>query len=137
MQIFDAPGSSSPADVASHPERFSAAALRGFFRIASLWSLTNDEQRALLALPPSTVYKYRADPSNARLSRDTLERISYVFGIYKALAILLPRVESADTWVRRPNAAFGGKTALDRMTAGNVSDLYDVRRYLDGERGAS
>ncbi len=126
----------SPTEVGSHPERFSAAALRGFFRIADLWTLTNDEQRALLALPASTVYKYRSDPSRVRLNRDTLERISYVLGIFKALAILLPRSEAADAWVRRPNAAFGGRTALERMTAGNVADLYDVRRYLDAERGA-
>jgi hypothetical protein len=31
--------------------------------------------------------------------------------------------------------AFGGKSALDRMLAGRVVDLADVRRYLDAERG--
>ena len=30
---------------------------------------------------------------------------------------------------------FGGRSALQRMLAGNVSDLNFVRRYLDGVRG--
>jgi hypothetical protein len=43
----------------------------------------------------------------------------------------------ADAWVRKPNTAavFGGRTALQHMLAGNVSDLNFVRRYLDGVRG--
>jgi hypothetical protein len=72
-----------------------------------------------------------------KLSRDVLERLSNILGIYKSLAILLPDVKAADEWVRKPNAApvFGGKSALDRMLAGNVSDLNLVRRYLDAQRG--
>ncbi|MGZ5042379.1 MAG: MbcA/ParS/Xre antitoxin family protein, partial [Usitatibacter sp.] len=71
------------------------------------------------------------------LSRDTLERISYVLGIYKALQMLLPSDEAADAWIRKPNAAplFGGRSAIERMLSGNVADLYEVRRYLDGQRG--
>jgi hypothetical protein len=37
--------------------------------------------------------------------------------------------------MRAPNAAplFDGRSALDRMTAGNVGDLYVVRQYLEGQ----
>ena len=65
-----------------------------------------------------------------------MERISYIFGIYKALAILLPRADAADAWVKHPNEIFNGQSALDRMLAGNVADLYLVRRTLDAEIGA-
>jgi hypothetical protein len=43
----------------------------------------------------------------------------------------------ADEWVHRPNEAapFAGRTALDRMLGGHVSDLYVVRQYLDAQRG--
>jgi hypothetical protein len=69
------------------------------------------------------------------LSRDTLERLSYLMGIYKALRILLPG--SYATWIKRPNTnpLFGGKPALDRMLSGNMSDLFTVRQYLDAWRG--
>jgi hypothetical protein len=30
---------------------------------------------------------------------------------------------------------FGGRSALDRMAAGRVADLYEVRKYLDAQRG--
>ena len=71
------------------------------------------------------------------LPQDTLERISYVLGIYRALQILLPDPERADVWVRRPNDAplFGGASALDRMLGGQVADLFVVRQYLDAELG--
>jgi hypothetical protein len=71
------------------------------------------------------------------LSRDTLERISYILGIYKALQILLPDAAAADAWIKKPNSAtpFGGRSALERMLSGNVSDLYAVRQYLDAMRG--
>jgi hypothetical protein len=119
-------------------EQMSAAGLRAFARIAQAWGLSVDEQLALLGQPPrSTFFAWRKQPERASLSRDTLERLSNILGIYKSLQILLPDASSADTWVRQPNTAplFGGGTALARMLAGNVSDLHQVRCYLDGVRG--
>ncbi|MGD1066429.1 MAG: MbcA/ParS/Xre antitoxin family protein [Vulcanimicrobiaceae bacterium] len=129
-----APAAERTADVAA---RHGAAALRTFFQIAEAWHLTGNEQKVLLGLPRSTLAKYRADPASARLSVDTAERLSYLFGIYRGLQILLPRPEAADDWVRRPNDAppFHGQSALERMLSGRVADLYTVRHYLDGQRG--
>jgi hypothetical protein len=118
-------------------EAAGAAALRGFGRIADLWHLSIAEQLTLLGLSSrSTYFKWRKD-AQVRLPRDTLERISYLLGIYKALQLLLPDTRAADEWVRRPNEApvFAGKSALDRMLSGNVSDLFVVRQYLDAQRG--
>jgi hypothetical protein len=112
-------------------------AFRTFFRIAELWGLSPDEQMTLLGIPSrSTYYKWRHDPP-ARLSPDLLERLSYLFGIYKDLQVLLPDPAAADSWLRKPNAApvFGGRSALERMLSGHVADLYVVRQYLDAERG--
>lgn len=120
------------------PKRVGGAALRTFFRIAQAWGLQAREERVLLGNPaPSTFFRWKKDKDGA-VSRDVLERISYVLGIYKALQILLPRPESADAWIRKPNKAplFADKSALDRMLSGNVSDLFVVRRYLDAERGS-
>ncbi|GGD60976.1 MULTISPECIES: MbcA/ParS/Xre antitoxin family protein [Caballeronia] len=116
----------------------SAAGLRAFINIARDWALSADEQIKLLGSPGrSTYFKWKNTPESARLPRDTLERLSLILGIYKALQILLPEPHAADTWVRRPNTAppFGGKPALDRMLAGNISDLVAVRQYLDAMRG--
>lgn len=116
----------------------SAPALRTFFNIAKAWGLSVEEQMTLLGITAkSTFFKWQKD-RDGRLQKDTLERISYILGIYKALRILLPTSKSANQWIKKPNDAplFGGKPALDRMLSGQVSDLFVVRQYLDAERGA-
>lgn len=122
---------------AAPPEALSGPGLRAFFALAEAWSLRVAEQRTLLGDPPeSTFFKWKRQGDGA-LGRDTLERISYVLGIWKDLQILFPDAARADAWVRRSNdaAPFGGKSALQRMLSGNVADLYEVRRYLDAQRG--
>lgn len=116
----------------------SAAGLRAFFNIARDWGLSTDEQMVLLGAPGrSTFFKWKSAPESADLKRDTLERVSTLLGIYKALQILLPSAGVADAWVRKPNAAplFAGQSALSRMLGGNVADLVVVRQYLDAQRG--
>ena len=113
-----------------------STALKAFFKIAEAWKLDTEEQMTLLGSPPrSTFFKLKKE--GGTLSADTLERISYILGIYSALQIPLPDTAAADDWVRKPNGAsiFNGESALTRMLAGRVADLFVVRRYLDAERG--
>jgi hypothetical protein len=115
----------------------SAIAFRAFTRIAELWGLGVDEQLVLLGQPArSTFYKWRKEGAQ-HLPHDVLERLSYLLGIYKALQILLPEPARADAWIRRSNDGplFGGGSALERMLAGQVADLYVVRQYLDAQLG--
>ena len=115
----------------------SVPALRTLFRIVNLWGLSNKEQIKLLGNPPKSSFYRWKHGDNVTLSQDTLERLSYIFGIYSALQVLLPKPEAADAWIRKPNAAplFGGRSALDRMLSGHIGDLYIVRQYLDAQRG--
>ena len=112
-----------------------AAAKSAFFRIMQSWDVGDAEARVLLGAPSrSTFYNYKRGEGGA-LSADTLERISYVLGIYKALKLLFPNPQQADAWMRKPNAAFGGRSALERALGGKVVDLATVRTYLDAVRG--
>ena len=120
-----------------HSDALSGPGLRAFFKLAERWDLRVAEQRKLLGDPPeSTFYKWKREQDGA-LGRDTLERISYLLGIFKALAILFPDPARADAWLRKSSSAvtFGGQSALDRMLSGNVADLFVVRQYLDAQRG--
>ena len=126
----------------AHPAIAPGAALRTYFNIAKAWALNEQQTMTLLgfdASTRSTYFKWKKDPDSARLGRDKLERLSYVFGIYKALQLLLPDPASADGWLHRPNNAvpFGGRAAIERLLSGNVADLYVVREYLDTARGWS
>ncbi len=129
-----APSLARPAKAPSRKE-LTGPALRTFFRICDAWGLKEQEQMSLLGLDSRSTFQSWKRGAVSAIPKDALERISYVLGIYKGLRILLPR--SADEWVRKPNAAppFGGRPALDRMTSGNVADLYVVRQYIDAQRG--
>lgn len=120
---------------AANRKRLSGPALRAFFRIAQLWRLSVDEQMVLLGVTARSTYFKWKKVRNATLPKDTLERISHILAIYKALQVLLPDENAADTWMRLPNAAslFAGQSALDRMLSGQVSDLFVVRQYLDAQ----
>ncbi len=110
-------------------------AVRTFFRIAEAWSLKEQEQMRLRGLESRSTFQSWKRGAVASIPKDTLERISYIMGIYKGLQILLPK--TADQWVRKPNKAgiFGGRSAIERMASGNIADLYVVRQYIDAQRG--
>lgn len=111
-------------------------ALKAFFAITTKWLLTTEQERILLGVPKATFYRWKQQMDGS-LTSDTLERISYILGIYKALQILLPSEAMANKWIHKANTAplFGGQSALDKLLKGRVIDLADVRRYLDAERG--
>ena len=112
--------------------------LPAIFAIFSQWSLTGPQQMVLLGLSnEKTLYNWKNQPEKARLTRDMLERASYVLGIYKSLQILLPDSALADQWLATPNdnPLFNGMAPLDRLLAGQVIDLAVVRNFLDAERG--
>src|ERR1700712_511721 len=112
------------------------AALRTFWRLSDAWKLDTAEQTTLLGVGRTTLYQWKQGKVGP-LDRHVLERLSYLFGIYSALQILLPIAERANEWVRKPNDAplFAGKSALDRMLGGQIADLFVVRQYLDAQRG--
>lgn len=117
--------------------RHGRVALTFFFNLMNLWDVPAEDQMVLLgSVSKTTFYKYRKTPE-VRLPRDTMERISYLMGIHKSLRIMFGDKPSTYDWVKRPNtdAPFNGQTALNRMLAGSIVDLADVRRYLDAARG--
>ena len=113
------------------------AMLRAFFRLVERWALTDREGRILLGGPAARTYARwkagQAEPS--RISRDTRDRLSMLMGIHKNLRYLFPDPSRGYRWLRTPNTAFGGDSAVNRMMAGSVPDLAAVRSYLDAELG--
>lgn len=111
-----------------------SAGLEAFFNIAELWRLSTEEQIRLLGSPArSTFFKWKKD--GGAIPADTLERISHVLSIFKALEILIPDAGAADSWIQRTNDYFDGQSALNVMLGGQVVDIYRVRQYLDAQRG--
>lgn len=112
-------------------------ALRAFFNITELWGCSTAQRQKLLGdVSRTTIAKYARIPE-VLLSRDTLERISYIMGIYKALRVIYPTEALAARWIKQPNTAvpFAGASALEFMTRGSLLHLAETRRYLDAQRG--
>lgn len=112
-------------------------ALKAFFNIMDLWSVTDDQAQILLGhINHSTFYNWKRT-HYGQLTHDQLCRISLILGIYKSLQILFPDTESADSWIKKSNKApiFSGRSALEIMLSGNYEDLVFLRQYLDAQRG--
>ncbi len=107
--------------------------LKTFFNIAKGWGLSEDDEAAILGQPDREALCAWKVGKGPEVGEETILRISYVLGIFKAINILLPIPERADAWISKPNKAriFGGRSALDRMTDGDIDDLKIVRQYLD------
>ena len=116
------------------PAERHALALKGFFGIMQRWGIDNETARRMLGSPPERTFFAWKRGSVGRVPEDTLRRIGYVAGIWKALEILYSDPALADGWIKRPNDFFGGQTPLQRMAAGDVTDLAAVRAYLDAAR---
>lgn len=70
------------------------------------------------------------------LDPDTILRVSYLIGIFKALNVL-HKQELADQWISLPNKSpiFRGVVPLEYMIRGGIPAIQVVRRLLDARRG--
>lgn len=112
------------------------AMLRAVLNLFNRWNLTSAEARRLLGEPSERTYQRWRKGEVAAIPHDTVFRLGTLLGIHKALRYMFTDKERGYTWIRKPNDAFGGSSALDRMMQGNPTDLAAVRAYLDSERGA-
>jgi hypothetical protein len=112
-----------------------AAMFRAVLNLFRLWGVADEQAASLLDLPPRTYARWKAAGAG-RLGRDGKARLSNLMGIHKALRIIFLDPQRGYDWIKAPNAAFGGRSALAVMLGGELTDLMRVRRYLDAERGA-
>jgi len=126
----------TPRDFAPAPisDEEAAAAFRAAVNLFRLWSITDEQAGTLLDLPIRSYRRWKAGDIG-RIDRDAKARLSNLIGIHKALRIIFSEPHRGYAWVRAPNSAFGGRTALEVMLGGEMTDLMRVRRYLDSERG--
>ncbi len=113
-----------------------AAMARAVPNLFKRWGVTDGQACVLLGgLSPRTWARWKSGGAG-RLPRDLKARLSNLMGIHKALRLIFREPERGYAWVAKPNAAFGGCSALEVMLDGELTDLMRVRRYLDAERGA-
>jgi hypothetical protein len=117
-------------------ERLSPSAIKAFFNIMAKWDVRDEDARTLLGGVSHGHFYEMKKNAQRTLDADTLTRISYLVGIFKALNILYSK-KLADAWIQRPNAnpIFGGQAALAYMMKGGLPAMQTVRQLLDARRG--
>lgn len=126
-----APAASPGAEITAEEAR---AMLRACLTLFDRWGLSAAEARRLLGEPSPRTYQRWRSGEIAAVPHDTVFRLGTLLGIHKALRFMFASPAQGYAWVRRPNAAFGGRSALDLMLQGAPTDLAAVRAYLDAER---
>jgi len=111
------------------------AMFRACLNLFRLWKISDSEAAILLDLPPRTFARWKTG-TVGRIGRDQKARLSNLMGIHKALRLIFREPERCYAWPRLPNDVFDGRSALQIMLGGELTDLMRVRRYLDAERGA-
>jgi hypothetical protein len=114
-------------------KKLSRAGIRGYVAIAKKWSLTDAQALGLLgASSSSTLIEWQAKNEGQTLDEDTLMRISYTIGIFKALQYVWGK-NLADRWItlRNRGTPFSGDSPLDYMVREGQPGMQYVRRLLD------
>lgn len=100
------------------------------------WKLSDAEACTLLGgMSPRTWARWK-EGEIGRTDRDLRMRMAHLMGIHKGLRYLFRDAARGYAWIRKPNAAFGGMSALDLMLRGEIADLAAIRDWLNAERGA-
>lgn len=118
-------------------QQMNRVAMEAFFNLMDKWDIQGVEnKRKLLGMPSEATFFNWQKGIVRTVPHDTLMRISYLLGIHKALKMLFSgNNERSYLWIKKPNKAFGGQSAFERMLAGEITDLCEVRNYLDAMRG--
>lgn len=130
-QITVAPKPFSPDPITDEE---AGAMFRAALNLFRLWGVTDDQAAIILDVPRRTFARWKTGEIG-RIGRDGKARLSNLMGIHKALRIIFKEPARGYGWIKAPNAAFGGRSALDVMLHGELTDLMRVRHYLDAERG--
>lgn len=112
-----------------------AALARTTVNLFRAWDLSDAEARVLLGdMAPRTWARWKAGEIG-RIDRDLRARMAILMGIHKALRYLFTEPARGYAWIRKPNDIFAGQSALEIMLRGEITDLIDLRAYLDAQRG--
>lgn len=109
---------------------------RAVLALMARWGVRDEDAARLLGGLSVKTYRRWRGGEYGRVGRDLADRMSHLLGIHKALRILFEDPARGYAWISAPNAAFGGRSALEVMVqGGGMEDIRRVRRYLDSARG--
>ena len=108
-----------------------AALARTTINLFNAWDLADTEACILLGgMSRRTWARWKA--GDVISNREQRMRMAHLMGIHKGLRYLFKEPASGYAWLRKPNEAFGGKSALDIMLPGEMSGYSFLLNSADG-----
>lgn len=136
MQFATIQPTASRPDLPAITDEEAAALARTTVNLLRAWQLSDMEARTLLGDMAQRTWARWKEGGIGRIDRDLRARMAILMGIHKGLRYLFTEPARGYDWIKKPNSAFAGQTALDVMMRGEITDLIDLRAYLDAERSA-
>jgi uncharacterized protein (DUF2384 family) len=112
------------------------ALARTTVNLFNAWKLTDAQACTLLGGLSARTWSRWKDGKPGRIHRDLKMRMAHLMGIHKGVRHLFKDATRGYEWIKAPNTAFEGMSALDMMLQGELSDLAVMREWLDAERSA-
>lgn len=94
------------------------------------WDVTDTESAVLLDLTLPTFRRWRAGKVG-RIDRDCMTRLRNVLRMHSVLRRVFREPQWVAIWLRSPAAGLNNCSPLAVMLDGELTDLIDVRRYLE------
>lgn len=136
MQFVAIEPTASRPDLPAITDEEAAALARTTVNLFRAWQLSDIEARTLLGDMAQRAWARWKDGSIGRIDGDLRARIAILMGIHKGLRYLFSDAARGYAWIGKPNAAFNGQSGLDVMMRGEITDLIDLRSYLNAQRCA-
>ncbi|MBB4066614.1 MbcA/ParS/Xre antitoxin family protein [Gellertiella hungarica] len=134
LQPIETTPSASQTPVITEEE--AGALARTTVNLFRAWNLSDAEACILLGGLSARTWARWKEGQIGRIDRDLRMRMAHLMGIHKGLRYLFKDPARGYAWIRKPNDAFAGQSALDLMLRGEMADLSAMREWLDAERGA-
>ena len=122
MQFANIQPTASRPDLAVITDQEAAALARTTVSLFRAWQLSDIEARTLLGDMAQRTWARWKEGGIGRIDRDLRARMAILMGIHKGLRYLFSDPARGYVWIRKPNAAFNGQSALDIMMRGEITD---------------
>lgn len=136
MQFEEISRTPSRPEIRTITDEEAAALARATVNLFRKWQLSDSEARTLLGGMAQRTWACWKAGDIGRIDRDLRARMAILIRIHKGLRCLFSDPARGYAWIRKPNSSFDGMSGLDVMMRGEMTDLVDLRSYLDAERGA-
>lgn len=115
------------------PKQISATGLNAAVNILNLWGCSFEQKDAILGIPKCSSLKYQKSINLVQLSKDQLERISYILNIHADLRMIFANPENQYGFMlmKNHNDFFKGARPIDLITGGSSETLFEIYKHIN------